>query len=178
MLKILLLILIVTSVKLCSQVKLNEITNISNSPINSFKDHCSRCHGYEGSAYGEGFGDMEDAELKKVVKEMMIGPAQLKPEQIEIEAMYSYNKSLRDNKPFAVILNSKSFIERKDDNLQINLSPETKLVMESNYGIRTEKKDNMVKLYYNPGKIKELKITITKNDNFSSFYFPENLWSE
>jgi len=163
---------------LYSQTRPDQIINISNSPVSSFKQFCSRCHGYEGRAYGKDFGDMDNEELKKIIREMMVGPAQLKPEEIEIEAMYSYNKSLRDNKPFAIVMNSKSFLKGEVNNLLISVSPETKLDIKDIKQIKIEEVNDMYKLYYNPEKIKKLEITVTKKNISSSFKYPEKLWSE
>jgi len=160
-----------------AQSDLDKIIDLSSSPINTFKESCSRCHGNEGSAYGKGFAEMSDDSLKEIVFMMMKGPAQLTPGQADIEAMTGYNKSFRTLKPFAIVMNSKSFLEGKDDDLLVNLSAKAKLSIEDKK-VKTELTGDNCKLFYDQKKIKELKITVTKDNNSSSFVFPKQLWSE
>jgi len=160
-----------------SQSDLNQIVDLSRSPINTFKESCSRCHGTEGSAYGKGFAEMRDDSLKEIISMMMNGPAQLKPGQVDVDAMVAYNKSIRSKKPFAVALNSKSFFEEKTDNLLVSISAETKLSIKDKE-VKVEETENGYRLFYDPKKIKNLKITLTRDNISASFNFPEKLWSE
>ena len=160
-----------------AQSDLNKMVDLSNSPINTFKESCSRCHGTEGSAYGKGFAKMSDDSLKEIVFMMMNGPAQLTPGQTDIEVMTAYNKSLRTQKPFAIVMNSKSFLVGKNDDLLVNLSAKAKLSVDDKK-VKIEITGDSCKLFYDQKKIKELKITVTKDNRSSSFVFPKQLWSD
>ena len=163
--------------KIYSQSDLNKIVDLSNSPINTFKESCSRCHGTEGSAYGKGFAVMSDDSLKEIISMMMRGPAQLTPKQNDIDAMADYNKSIRSKKPFAIVINAKSFLDGREDNLLVSLSPKAKLSVNDKQ-VKIEVEKNNYKLFYDSKKIKELKIIVTRDNNSSVINFPKELWSE
>ena len=160
-----------------SQSQIRKITDISISPVSAFKDFCSRCHGDEGSSYGKGFGDLKDDSLRTVTEDMMFGPAGLNPDSTEIEAMVSYNKSLKSNKPFAIVLNSKSFLDGRDNILKIETSPGTKLETNNN-GIKVAGSNNEWTLSYDHNKISEVEIIVKRKEASSSFSFPTELWTQ
>jgi len=72
-------------------------------PVSTFESGCARCHGPQGSFYGASFGKLPDAKLKKFVKDMMKGPAGLKPTPSDIDAMTAYNQAIAAQKPFVFI---------------------------------------------------------------------------
>jgi hypothetical protein len=126
-------------------------------------------------AYGKSCRDMEDEALRSEIKGMMFHDAELNPDSIEVDAMVAYSISLKNNKPFAVVVNSKSFLEGKVDNLKIETFPGTKVEV-SNDNIRIIENGNIVELYYDPVKIKEMVVTVKRNGVSSSFDFPDELW--
>ncbi len=74
-------------------------------------------------------------------------------------------------------MNSKSFLDGKDDNLLISLSIKPKLSV-NDKEVKIKTTGSSYQLFYNPKKINNLKITVTR-DNYSAFLsFPEQLWSE
>jgi len=77
--------------------------SLETGPVESFEKNCARCHGPHGSFYGTGFGSREHEELKKIVEEMMRGPAFLKPSEADIEAMTAYHHALSSGEPFICI---------------------------------------------------------------------------
>lgn len=158
------------------QLPPDEIADISIAPVLTFRESCSSCHGEEGKYYSPILVKMKDNEIKKRVEEMMFDNAFLNPNKIEIEAMYAYVKSIKEKKPYASVINSKSFLEGKDKSLRIDVSPNTKISADSK--IKIEKEKNIWKLSYDSKKIKQLKITLTQNDVSSSFVFPEEIWSK
>lgn len=93
------------------------------SPISTFEEKCSRCHGSQGSFYGEAFANLETEALNQTIKEMMEGPAFLQPTEREIAAMIDYHKALAAKKPFIVIKK----IEEKENKVLIagEVSPES-----------------------------------------------------
>ena len=97
------LFMIVFSLNICSQSEIEKIVDFSKSPITTFKESCSRCHGSEGSSYGKNFAVMSDDSLKEVISMMMYGPGQLTPGQEDIEAMVAYNKAISNKKPFELL---------------------------------------------------------------------------
>ncbi len=76
---------------------------LETGPVESFEKNCARCHGPHGSFYGTGFGSREHKELKKIVEEMMRGPAFLQPSEADIEAMTAYHHALSSGEPFISI---------------------------------------------------------------------------
>ncbi len=72
-------------------------------PVSTFESSCARCHGPQGSFYGNTFGQLPDQELEKLISEMMNGPGGLNPNQADIAAMTAYNKALAQHKPFIFI---------------------------------------------------------------------------
>ena len=159
-----------------SQSQINKIVDISISPVSAFKEYCSRCHGEEGSSYGKGFGNLKDDSLKMVTEDMMFGPAGLNPDETEIEAMVSYNKSLKNNKPFATVLNAKSFLNGKDKCLEIETSPGAKLETNNN-DIKINESRNVWKLSYDQNKISKVEIIVKRKNTSSMFTFPAELWT-
>lgn len=159
------------------QSRLNKIRDISIAPVSAFHDYCARCHGEEGSTYGKNFAHLREDSLKEVVEDMMFGPAELTPDSLEIEAMAAYNNSLKNTKPFAVVLNAASFIAGKEKNLKVEISPESTLETADD-NIKISKNNNICELTYGPAKIKELVITVKKNKTSSSLKFPDEMWTK
>ena len=159
-----------------SQNSLKEISDISLSPVDAFEKYCARCHGYEGADYEKEFEELTEEKLKTFVEDMMFGPASLNPTGIEIEAMTTCNKSIQNKKPSAAALNSKSFLEGKDRNLIINISPGSEIYVSEKEKIKIEKEEKIWKLFYNYEKISKLKIIVKRNSVISSFIFPDELW--
>jgi len=156
-----------------SRVKV--ISDISISPVSTFKNRCAKCHGDEWAVYGKSLSDMEDEALKREIEGMMFHESELNPDSIEVDAMVAYSISLKNNEPFAVAVNSKSFLEGKVSNLKIETSPDTKVEV-PHINIRIMENRNIIELYYDPAKIKKMKITVHRNGVSSSFDFPDELW--
>jgi hypothetical protein len=73
-------------------------------PIEYFNLNCARCHGEDGSAYGEGFGAGYDEEgLRQIVREMCEGPGAAPIHGEEFEAQVALHQALAQGLPFAVI---------------------------------------------------------------------------
>ena len=161
---------------LFAQTDINKIENISLSPIPTFKEYCARCHGDEGSAYGKNFANLSSDSLKLIIEDMMFGPGGLSPDEVEIAAMTSYSKSLSQNKPFASVENAKSFLDRKNKALKISSSPNAKIDV-NNKDVKVVLSNGIWNLSYNPKKIKDLKIIVTRNKISSTLKFPEQMWT-
>jgi hypothetical protein len=64
----------------------------------------SNCHGPYGSAYGAEFGRrLSDDDLKKVVDEMCVGPANAPVEEGQLKVLVDYHKAMIAKKPFVVV---------------------------------------------------------------------------
>lgn len=149
--------------------------NISLPPISTFRDFCARCHGYEGAAYGKGFGSLEDDSLRSMIEDMMFGPASLAPDSIDVAAMTAYNVSLKNAIPFAAVFNAGSFLQGKDSILRIEISPGgTVAVRDSLIAVRGA--GTQWELKYNPGKITQVVMAITREGRLSELRFPAELW--
>ena len=84
--------------------------------------------------------------------------------------MTAYNKSLLEKKPFAVVLNSKTFMEGKDNTLKIETSPGTDLKANNNE-IKIDKEKNIWLLSYDRDKIKNVDLLISRNNIESRLNF-------
>lgn len=159
-----------------TQSQLQKISDLSLAPVSTFKNHCARCHGDEGISYGEHFGELPDPQLKAAVEDMMFGPAELSTENIEIDAMTAYNKSLKDRKPFAAVVNSFSFINGKEKYLLLDVSPDARLETD-NKNVKIENDGNSWKLFFDYNKINSVKISVIRNEKSSSLIFPKETWT-
>jgi hypothetical protein len=78
----------------------------STPPLAFFEQACASCHGPFGTFYGEAFAATQnDAELTKVVREMVVGPGRSTLDPLSLEALVAFHRSLRDrpNRPFIVV---------------------------------------------------------------------------
>ncbi len=149
--------------------------NITLPPVSTFRNACARCHGYEGSAYGKGFGNLGPDSLRSVTEDMMFGPAGLDPDSIDVDAMAAYNASLEKSVPFASVLNGMSFLDGKDPVLTLDVSPGAVVtVNDSTVGI--EASGSVWKIRYDPGKMSSIVFTIVRGSRQSSLRFPEQMW--
>jgi hypothetical protein len=74
---------------------------LERGPISYFNTACASCHGDYGSFYGERFAaDLEDAELRRIVREMVEGPAQSRLDARDLTSLTAYHRSLADRSPF------------------------------------------------------------------------------
>ncbi len=169
-------VLMLCSAGLTAQSQIRKIVDLSIPPVSAFKNYCSRCHGDEGSAYGKSFADMKDDSLRSIVENMMFGPGGLNPDSTEVEAMVSYNKFLKNKTPFAVALNSKSFIDGKDKFIEFETTPGSKLEV-IDKEVAVENTGNIWRLNFDPLKIKNIKISVTKNKTISLLEFPAEMWT-
>jgi hypothetical protein len=119
----------IMALTICNDVQY-DFQPLELSPISTFEEKCSRCHGSQGSFYGEAFASLEESKLKQTVKEMMEGPAFLQPTEMEIAAMVDYHKALSRKMPFIVI----EKVENKADKITIfgETSPESVLTYVQN----------------------------------------------
>lgn len=77
------------------------------APLAYFNQNCARCHGENGSFYEKDFAPgKSDAELRAVIDEMAVGPAQAPLAPAELDAVAAWHRALRDKKPFVVIVKS------------------------------------------------------------------------
>lgn len=80
------------------------VGQITLGPVSTFEQACARCHGPQGSFYGEAFAKLSDTQLHEFIKEMMEGPAGLHPTEEDIAAMTAYHQALAAKKPYLVVM--------------------------------------------------------------------------
>ncbi|MHC4130991.1 MAG: c-type cytochrome [Planctomycetota bacterium] len=80
-----------------------EILKLKLGPISTFERTCARCHGPQGAFYGDEFAQLNDQELHKIIRQMMVGPAFLKPKSHEVNAMAAYHRALSAKEPFLCV---------------------------------------------------------------------------
>jgi cytochrome c553 len=89
------------------QVNTVEIKELKLGPVSTFERTCARCHGPQGAFYGDEFAKLDDDELHKKVRQMMVGPSFLKPKSYEVDAMTSYHRALTAKEPFLCVTSYK-----------------------------------------------------------------------
>ena len=71
------------------------------APLSYFAANCARCHGPNGSFYGDSFArTRDDASLRQIVHDMAFGPAQAPIDDAKLEVLTAYHRSLIGKKPF------------------------------------------------------------------------------
>ncbi len=75
------------------------------APMAYFNENCARCHGENGSFYGDDMGKGRDDEsLREIVDEMASGPAQAPLAPAELDAVTAWHRAFRDKKPFVALV--------------------------------------------------------------------------
>ncbi len=80
-----------------------ELVDLSLPPVSTFEASCANCHGPQGSFFGDEFAHLADAQLGTAVKDMMEGPAFLKPSDADLLAMVAYHRALAAKEPFICV---------------------------------------------------------------------------
>ena len=77
------------------------------APISYFEDRCARCHGPQGSFYGDSFGKkLTEEALHKVVYDMCRNQGEMKLEGVDLDAQIAYHRSMIAKEPFIVLMSS------------------------------------------------------------------------
>ncbi|MCA9281782.1 MAG: hypothetical protein H6812_03355 [Phycisphaeraceae bacterium] len=77
---------------------------LTSPPLAFFDGHCARCHGPNGSFYGEAFASIaSDRDLHGIVQEMVEGPGFGELDDESLYALVAFHRSLRDGTPFGVV---------------------------------------------------------------------------
>ena len=160
-----------------SQSQSTKISDISLPPVFTFEENCARCHGHEGNAYGEHFADLKYDSLKQIIQEMMIGPAGLDPDNIDLEAMVSYNRSFNSKMPFGSVINAKSFLDRKQDTLLVETSLNAELHLNIQ-DVKINKGKEFWEIFFLSNKVSQIVLTVVKETQSASFVFPNSLWTK
>lgn len=83
--------------------------DFARRPITYFNARCGACHGNYGSYWLEGvLANLSDDELRTVVDEMALGPAQAPLEELALDVQVAYHRSLIDGRPFVSAFRSNS----------------------------------------------------------------------
>lgn len=72
-------------------------------PIATYAKACSRCHGPGGGMLPKPFAHHETEALWNINKEMMTGPAFLKPSHADVDAMTAYMRAIEQDVPLIVV---------------------------------------------------------------------------
>ncbi len=80
-----------------------ELVDLSLPPVSTFEASCANCHGPQGSFFGDEFAHLPDAQLGTAVKDMMEGPAFLRPSDADLLAMVAYHRALAAKEPFICV---------------------------------------------------------------------------
>lgn len=106
------------------------VSPVNASPLDYFAKACARCHGPNGSAYGESFGEgLTEHELVEVVDEMAIGPANWPLNEEELDVQVAFHRSMLRKTPFIV------WNYREGNTLRGEVLPGSRVEIESESGI-------------------------------------------
>lgn len=105
-----------------------EPVNLQTGPLSQYDSGCARCHGEWGSQYEPGFHELGDERLRELVREMMLGPAQLQPSEAQVDAMTAYHRALQRHEPFVCIVNGADAAAGRAEAVRGEASPDSTLV--------------------------------------------------
>lgn len=120
-----------------------EKTAPSFAPLAYFDKNCARCHGPNGSFYGDSFGKnlKDDAALRQIVKEMCEGPGNAPLNEKNLDILTDFHRALRDNLPFLVLVSQDAKV------LSGEASPDAKVTLEDGaQSVVVEQKGNAWKV--------------------------------
>jgi hypothetical protein len=73
-------------------------------PVSYFDDHCARCHGPQGSFYGDDFGkNLNEEALRKVVYDMCRHQGDAPLDGVDLDAQIAYHRSMIAKEPFVAV---------------------------------------------------------------------------
>ncbi len=151
------------------------VYDLEHGPLTVYDNHCSRCHGANGSLYGESFYKLSEEHMEYDVYDMMIGPAQLKPTTAEVEAMNQYHFALQHKMPFAGITNAESFLSNQTRTLQGEVTPNTEIRISKNDQSFPIEPNGQRWQISNPPQ-PPFTILIKRNDQTLTYPFPAQQW--
>lgn len=152
------------------------VYDLKTGPLTVFDNHCSRCHGTNGSLYGASFYALDQHDMEYDVYDMMTGPAQLKPSTAEVEAMNQYHFAIQQKTPFACITNADSFLTNNTTILVGETTPNTTIkLMKDN----TETNSVISKYKWTVQNPPQMPFTvhISNSDHTLTFDFPAQQWT-
>lgn len=126
-------------------------------PVATFDEQCARCHGPEGSFYGEAFAHTVEHDLRDMIEQMMRGPAFLDPNETDIAAMAAYHRALAEGEPFVIVTDRER--AEKTDLRQISVEAS------SGAQVTIERKNGTAL------------ITATHDGRSTTIRFPDQQWS-
>ena len=71
------------------------------APFEYFNSACARCHGENGSNYGDVLKGHGDARLREGIHAMAVGPGQSPLDEAQLDVVTRWHRALIDGKPFA-----------------------------------------------------------------------------
>ncbi|MHC4442107.1 MAG: PQQ-dependent sugar dehydrogenase [Planctomycetota bacterium] len=152
------------------------MVDLDPGPMTRFEKGCARCHGPYGTFYGEGFGRKSDHELRKVVKEMLEGPADMHSDTIFLDAMVAYQHALDDDRPFLCVTNGKTFLAGQADTLSGEVTPGSTVTIRANEKtLSAQVSDHTWKLTNPPQP--PMRIMARKGQIRTILQFPDSIWS-
>jgi hypothetical protein len=75
---------------------------------------------------------MPGHELRQMVKQMLEGPAGMRPSEIVVDAMVAYHRALDDDRPFLCVTNGETYLAGKADTLKGEVTPGATVTIEAN----------------------------------------------
>lgn len=126
-------------------------------PVATFDQHCARCHGPEGSFYGQAFAQTVEHDLTEMVGQMMRGPAFLEPNSTDIAAMAAYQRALAAEEPFVIVTDPQKALATDLSEIPVEASPGAQVTIERTNGTA--------------------QITASRDGRSTTIHFPDEQWS-
>lgn len=152
------------------------VYDLKAGPLAVYDNHCSRCHGKNGSLYGSSFYTLDQHDLEYEIYDMMTGPAQLKPSTAEVEAMNQYHYAIQHKIPFACINNAESFYKTASNTLSGETTPNTSIKLMKDHQEIPAEITKYKWTVQNPPK-PPFTVYVSNTDHTLTFDFPAQQWT-
>ena len=98
------------------------------APLSYYDGKCARCHGLEGSNYGDILKGKDDKALHDGIDAMAKGPGQAPLDESQLQIMTAWHRALVENAPFVHLMK----VERGDKTmLSGEATPDAKVILKS-----------------------------------------------
>ncbi|MHC4265713.1 MAG: c-type cytochrome [Planctomycetota bacterium] len=159
------------------QVSMAEIKELKLVPVSTFERTCARCHGPQGAFYGDEFAKLNDAELRKIVKQMMVGPSFLKPKSYEVDAMTAYHRALTAKEPFLCVTSYAPNEQTKTAMLAGEATPESTIEFHSRGEQKLISPDEQGAWSITDAPLAPFKLIVILDDKNKEISIPGSQWT-
>jgi cytochrome c553 len=154
-----------------------EIIEFKLGPVSTFERTCARCHGPQGAFYGDEFAKLNDEELHKIIRQMMVGPAFLKPKPHEVDAMAAYHRALATKEPFLCVTSYTKNEQANTAGLAGEAIPGSSIVFSSKNKDMSTSTNEEGTWSISDVPLTSFKLTVTSNEKSKEINIPKSQWT-